>query len=65
MRKNNRLFAAIVILLALILGISYVYGKYYFPSAKSYSAYLEIFQEFESGEIISISIDSINHSVVI
>jgi hypothetical protein len=49
----------------LILGISYVYGKYYFPSAKSYSAYLEIFQEYESDEIISISIDSINHSVVI
>lgn len=65
MKKENRLFAAIVILLVLILGISYAYGKYYFPSAKSYSAYLEIFQEFESNEIISISIDSINHSVEI
>ncbi len=65
MRKENRLFVLIVILLALILGISYIYGKYYFPSAKSYSAYLEIFQEFESGEIISISVDSINHSVEI
>ena len=65
MRKQNGLFAIIVILLVLILGISYVYGKYYFPSAKSYSAYLEIFQEYESDEINSIYIDSINHSVVI
>ncbi len=65
MRKENRLFVAIVILLLLILSASYAYGKYYFPSAKSYSAYLEIFQEFESSEIISISIDSINHSVEI
>ncbi|MGI6608591.1 MAG: DUF4097 family beta strand repeat-containing protein [Erysipelotrichaceae bacterium] len=65
MKKENGLFIIIVILLFLILGMSYVYGKYYFPSAKSYSSYLEIFQEFESSEINTISIDSINHNVVI
>jgi phage tail tube protein FII len=65
MRKQNGLFLIIVLLLVLILGTSYAYGKYYFPSAKSYSAYLEIFQEYENEEINSIYIDSINHSVVI
>ncbi len=64
-KKRFPLWAVITILIVLIVGIFYAYNKYYFPSAKAYSNYVETYQEYDSNEINELTINSINHKVII
>ncbi len=64
-KKRFPLWAVITILLVLVVGIFYAYNKLYFPSAKAYSSYIETYQEYDASEVNELTINSINHKVVI
>lgn len=65
MKKKSNVLIAIVILILAIFGSIMFYTLYYLPNARISSNYVEFYQEYVADQFGSISINAINHDVIV
>ena len=65
MKKKSPVLPVIIFLVLAIIGSILFYTFYYLPNARMSSQYVEFYQEYIADQYASISIDAINHDVII
>lgn len=64
-RRANILVLSIVVLSLLIIGVWLSYFVFYRPSASISASYIEVFQEVEQNNVTNLTIDCVDHKVVV